>query len=105
MDLIRHRNQHLPISAISTTEAGEVAQDEVMLPKEAAPDEVMFAKVGNYYFNMNNVAYVADNEDHIIVQFNFVSPSTQRPHAVRVSGNEAQELRARLDELTLWGTA
>jgi hypothetical protein len=101
MELIRHRNQHLPVSAMKAQEAGEVAHDEARLAKEVTPDEVMFAKVGNYYFNMNNVAYVADNGDHIIVRFNFVNPGTQGPQAVRVGGNEAKELRARLDELTL----
>jgi hypothetical protein len=112
MDLIRHRNQHLPVSAMKAKEAGEVAHDEARrakevahdegrLTKEVAPDKVMFAKVGNYYFNLNNVAYVSDNGDHIIVRFNFVNPSTQGLQAVRVGGNEAKELRARLDELTL----
>src|SRR5919112_3901618 len=61
MDLIRHRNQHLPVSAIKAKEAGGVARDEARPAKEVAPGEVMFAKVGNYYFNMNNVAYVSDN--------------------------------------------
>lgn len=61
--------------------------------------EAMFTQVGNYYLNMNNVVDVADNGDHLIVRFNFVNPTTQAPQAIRVSGNEAQELRARLDEL------
>jgi len=61
--------------------------------------EAMFAKVGNHYLNMSNVADVADKEDHLIIRFNFVSPTTHGPQALRVSGNEAQELRARLDQL------
>ena len=61
--------------------------------------EAMFTKVGNHYLNMNNVADIADNEDHLIIRFNFVNPTTHGPHALRVSGDEAQELRARLDEL------
>jgi hypothetical protein len=61
--------------------------------------EVLFAKVGNHYLNLNNVADVADNGDHLIVRFNFVNPNTQGPQALRVGGNEAQELRARLGDL------
>ena len=61
--------------------------------------EAMFTKVGNHYLNMNNVADIADNEDHLIIRFNFVNPTTHGPQALRVSGDEAQELRARLDEL------
>ena len=34
----------------------------------------MFAKVGNNYLNVNNVADVADNEDHLIILFDFVNP-------------------------------
>ena len=64
-----------------------------------AAREALFAKVGNHYLNLNNVADVADNGEHLIVRFNFVNPTTQGPQAIRVSGNEAQELRARLDEL------
>ena len=61
--------------------------------------EALFAKVGNHYLNMNNVADIADNGEHLIVRFNFVNPTTQGPQAIRVGGNEAQELRARLDDL------
>ncbi len=48
---------------------------------------------------MTNVADVADNGDHLIVRFTFADPTTQGPQAIRVSGNEARELHARLDEL------
>ena len=58
-----------------------------------------FAKVANHYLNLNNIANIADNGDHLIVRFNFINPTTQQPQALRVSGNEAEELRARLDEL------
>jgi len=59
----------------------------------------VFAKVANHYLNLNNIADIADNGDHLIVRFNFINPTTQQPQALRVSGNEAEELRARLDEL------
>ena len=74
--------------------------DQDTLPSfRQAAREALFAKVGNHYLNMSNVADVADNGEHLIVRFNFVNPTTQGPQAIRVSGNEAQELRARLDEL------
>ena len=37
--------------------------------------------------------------EHLIVRFNFINPTTQRLQALRVSGNEAKQLRARVDEL------
>ena len=74
--------------------------DQNALPSfRGGAKEALFAKVGNYYLNMSNVADVADNGEHLIVRFNFVNPTTQGPQAIRVSGNEAQELRTRLDEL------
>ena len=62
----------------------------------------MFAKVANHYLNLNNIADVVDNGEHLIVRFNFINPTTQQLQALRVSGNEAERLRARLDELAHW---
>jgi hypothetical protein len=59
----------------------------------------MLIKIENYYLNLDNVADVVDNGDHIMVRFNFTNPSTQGPQGVRVGGNQAQELRAVLDRL------
>ena len=57
----------------------------------------MLIRLENHYFNLDNVADVVDNGDHIMVRFNFINPSTQGPQAIRVSGNQAQQLRAVLD--------
>jgi hypothetical protein len=74
--------------------------DQNTLPNfRGGPRELLFIKVGNHYLNLTNVADVVDKGDNVIVRFNFVNPTTQEPQALRVSGNEAQELRVRLHKL------